>query len=251
MRKSVAIGRYIVKESLSNKILKGFILFALLILFGTLFLKEMTIFNGETVVKDTGLFLMEFFVFLVTVFSASSYLIRDHKEKSIYLVLTKPVSRTAYIIGNVIGNATLVFIYLMIMTVILEGALLYIGTGLTYNDMVAIFYIFGKLLILCSLGVLFAVISDSYVTANIFTFSIYIIGHFTSDIMVLLEKSANPVMKVLLQLLKFLLPRYNTLNYRDFLLDVKPNHFNLALYILSYTTIVTIIASIIFEKRKL
>ena len=117
MKKSLAIGKYIVKESLSNKILKGFIVFALIILFGTLFLKEMTIFNGETVVRDTGIFLMEFFIFLVTVFSASTYLIRDHKEKSIYLVLTKPVSSAEYIVGNVLGNIGLVMIYIFIMKI--------------------------------------------------------------------------------------------------------------------------------------
>ena len=251
MRKSFAIGKYIVKESLSNKILKGFIVFALIILFGTLLLKEMTIFNGETVVKDTGLFLMEFFIFLVTVFSASTYLIRDHKEKSIYLVLTKPVSRTEYIIGNVIGNAALVVVYIGIMSLILQGALLYIGSSLNYNDLISIAYIFGKLLILCSLGVLFAVVSDSYVTANIFTFSVYIIGHFTGDIIALVEKSGNPMLRGVLEILKLVLPRYNTLNYRDFLLDIKPNHMSLILYVLSYTVVVTVISSIIFEKRKL
>lgn len=251
MKKSIAIGKYIVKESLSNKILKGFIVFAIIILFGTLLLKEMTIFNGETVVKDTGLFLMEFFIFLVTVFSASTYLIRDHKEKSIYLVLTKPVSRTEYIIGNVLGNAALIIVYIGIMSIILEGALLYIGSSLNSDDFIAIIYIFGKLLILCSLGVFFAVISDSYVTANIFTFSVYIIGHFTGDILNLVEKSSNPLLKIILEILKLVLPRYNTLNYRDFLLDIKPNHISLFIYVLAYTSIVTVLSSIIFEKRKL
>ena len=80
MKKSFAIGKYIIKENLSNKILNGFIIFAIIILFGTLLLKEMTIFNGETVVKDTGIFLMEFFIFLVTVFSASTYLISQKLE---------------------------------------------------------------------------------------------------------------------------------------------------------------------------
>lgn len=251
MKKSIAIGKYIVKENLSNKILNGFIMFSIIILFGTLLLKELTIFNGETVVKDTGLFLMEFFVFLVTVFSASTYLIRDHKEKSIYLVLTKPVSRTEYIVGNVIGNAVLVAIYLFFMGIILEMALLYIKNGMTINDVVSILYIFGKLFMLCALGVFFAVISDSYVTANIFTFSAYVLGHFTSDILELVRKNTNPVLKWILECVNLFLPRYDSLNYRDFLLNIEVNHFKLSLYIISYTVIFTLIASIIFEKRKL
>lgn len=251
MKKSFAIGKYIVKENLSNKILNGFIIFALIILFGTLLLKEMTIFNGESVVRDTGIFLMEFFIFLVTVFSASTYLIRDHKEKSIYLVLTKPVSRTEYIVGNVLGNIGLIIIYILMMSVILESALILIGFSLMFNDLISIFYIFGKLMILCALGVFFAVISDSYVTANIFTFSAYVIGHFAGDILALLEKSGNPMLKAILSVLKIILPRYNTLNYRDFLLDIKPNHVSLIIYMFSYTLLVTVISSFIFEKRKI
>ena len=251
MKKILSIGKYIVKENLSNKILNGFIVFALIILFGSLLLKELAIFNGDTVVKDIGLFLMEFFVFLVTVFSASSYLIRDHKEKSIYLVLTKPVSRTQYIVGNLLGNIFLVIIYLVIMGVILEGALLYIGNGLKIYDLIAICYMFGKLLILSSIGVLFAVISDSYVTANIFTFSTYIIGHFTNDILSLVEKSNNSLMKIILKVFHFILPRYDSLNYRDFVVNVNINHLNSFVYIISYTTVITVIASMIFEKRKL
>lgn len=251
MKKSFAIGKYIVKENLSNKILNGFIIFAIVILFGTLLLKELTIFNGEKIVKDIGMFLMEFFIFLVTVFSASSYLIRDHKEKSIYLVLTKPVSRTSYIVGNVLGNIFLIIIYIFLMTIILGVALFFVKEGYTKEDFIAIFYIFEKLAMLVSLGVFFAVISDSYVTANIFTFSSYILGHFTGDILELVKVTSNEAIKVIMKLLTILLPRYSVLNYRDFIYNIEVNHLKISIYVFIYIVIVTLISSLIFEKRKL
>ncbi len=251
MKKSFAIGKYIVKENLSNKILNGFIIFAIVILFGTLLLKELTIFNGEKIVKDIGMFLMEFFIFLVTVFSASSYLIRDHKEKSIYLVLTKPVSRTSYIIGNVLGNIFLIIIYIFLMTIILGVALFFVKEGYTKEDFIAIFYIFEKLAMLVSLGVFFAVISDSYVTANIFTFSSYILGHFTSDILELVKVTSNEAIKIIMKLLTILLPRYSVLNYRDFIYRIEFSHLKISIYVIVYIVIVTLISSLIFEKRKL
>lgn len=251
MKKSFAIGKYIVKENLSNKILNGFIIFAIVILFGTLLLKELTIFNGEKIVKDIGMFLMEFFIFLVTVFSASSYLIRDHKEKSIYLVLTKPVSRTSYIIGNILGNIFLIIIYIFLMTIILGVALFFVKEGYTKEDFIAIFYIFEKLAMLVSLGVFFAVISDSYVTANIFTFSSYILGHFTSDILELVKVTSNEAIKIIMKLLTILLPRYSVLNYRDFIYNIEVSHLKISIYVIVYIVIVTLISSLIFEKRKL
>ena len=104
---------------------------------------------------------------------------------------------------------------------------------------------------LVSLGVFFAVISDSYVTANIFTFSSYILGHFTGDILELVKVTSNEAIKVIMKLLTILLPRYSVLNYRDFIYNIEVNHLKISIYVIIYILIVTLISSLIFEKRKL
>jgi ABC-type transport system involved in multi-copper enzyme maturation permease subunit len=240
-----------VKENLSNKILNGFLIFAIIILLGTLLLRELSVYRSDMVVKDTGIFLIEFFVFLVTVFSSSSYLIREHKEKSIYLILTKPVSRTEYIFGNLIGNIFMTVIYVGIMTVFLQVMLMAIGASLTGLELISILFIFIKLSILSALGIFFAVISDSYVTANIFTFSIYIVSHMTTELVFLAEKSDNIVLKGIFKAFYYILPRLSTLNLRDYILPIEVNYFNLFIYSGVYMIIVALITSIIFEKRKL
>lgn len=251
MRKSLSIGKYIVRENLSNKILNGFLIFAGIILLGTLMMRELTIYRSDMVVKDSGLFLIEFFVFLVTVFSSSTYLIREHKEKSIYLILTKPVSRTEYIFGNLLGNIFMTTIYIVIMTVFLQLILLYAGSTLLPGDLLSILFIFLKLSILASLGVFFAVISDSYVTANIFTFAVYVMGHFTTDLMLLAQRSESIFLKGIFNTFYYILPRYNILNLRDYLVKVEINYLAIMLYTLSYIIITTLITSFLFEKRKL
>lgn len=251
MLKSFSIGKYIVRENLSNKILNGFLVFAGIILLSTLLLKELSIYKSDMIIRDSGIFLIEFFVFLVSVLSSSSYLIREHKEKSIYLVLTKPVSRTEYILGNLIGNIFMLMIYISIMTVFLQGILLYTGFSLNSMDLMNILFIFLKLCILSSLGIFFAVISDSYVTANIFTFSVYVLGHFTTDLLILAEKSESIILKTIFNIFYYVLPRYYTLNLRDYLIPMDINYFNLFAYVFAYILIVSMISSLIFEKRKL
>ena len=251
MRKSFSIGRYILKENLSNKILNGFLFFAFLLIGATFLLRELTIYKGDMVIKDSGLFLIEFFVFLITVFNSSSYLIKDHKEKSIYLILTKPVSRTEYIFGNLIGNIFLLAVYIFSMTFVLELILLYIGNGLSLWDLNAVFFIFVKLTILASWGIFFAVISDSYVTANIFTFFVYITGHFAGDLVLIAKNSDNILMKLILNFFYYILPRYDVLNLRDYLQIIPLNYYKILLYSFSYIIIISILTSFLFEKRKL
>lgn len=251
MKKAFSIGKYIVKENLSNKILNGFIVFAGLLILGTMVLKDLSIYKSDMVVKDSGIFLIEFFIFLVTVLSSSTYIIRDHKEKSIYLVLTKPVSRTEYIYGNLIGNILLIGIYTIIMTFLLQGALLVTGASFNILDLVSILFIFIKISILASIGIFFAIISDSYVTANIFTFSIYIISHFTKDLVAISDKTSNFLVKGILNILYYILPRFSLLNLKDIIVPVEINYGLLLSYSLVYIFIITQITALIFEKRKL
>ncbi len=251
MRKAFSIGKYIVKENLSNKILNGFILFAGLLILGTMFLKDLSIYKSDMVVKDSGIFLIELFIFLVTVLSSSTYIIRDHKEKSIYLVLTKPVSRAEYIYGNLIGNILLIGIYTIIMTVLLQGALIFIESTFNTMDFISLIFIFIKISMLASIGILFAIISDSYVTANIFTFSVYIISHFTNDLLVIGEKSSNLLLKVILKVLYYILPRFNLINIKDIIVPVEIDYILLISYSIIYILIITQITALIFEKRKL
>lgn len=251
MRKSYSIGKYIFRENLSNKIINGFLFFSVLIILSTFLLKELTIYKSSSIIKDSGIVLIEFFVFLITVFNSSSYLIKDHKEKSIYLILTKPVSRTEYIFGNLLGNLFLLVFYIISMTIVLELVLLYIGDGFVLWDFIGIFFIFFKLIILSALGIFFAVVSDSYVTANIFTFFVYITGHFTGDLLLIVEKSDNFLAKVFLNIFYYILPRYDALNLRDYLKVPDIEYMRLFIYIFSYTMIISIITSFLFEKRKL
>lgn len=251
MKKAFSIGKYIVKENLSNKILNGFIVFAGLLILGTMVLKDLSIYKSDMVVKDSGIFLIEFFIFLVTVLSSSTYIIRDHKEKSIYLVLTKPVSRTEYIYGNLIGNILLIGIYTIIMTILLQGALLVTGTSFNLMDIISLIFIFIKISILASIGIFFAIIADSYVTANIFTFSIYIISHFTKDLVAIADKTSNFLVKGILNILYYILPRFSLLNLKDIIVPVEINYVLLLSYSLVYIFIITQITALIFEKRKL
>lgn len=251
MKKSLSIGKYIVVENLSNKILNGFLIFSGVILLAVLALKQLTIYRSDMVLRDIGIFLIEFFIFLMTVFTSSTYLIRDHKEKSIYLILTKPVSRSEYILGNILGNIFLLIIYIFSMTLFLQIIMFISGISLCAWDIISIFFIFLKLSILASLGVFFAVISDSYITANIFTFSVYVIGHFTKDLLLISKESTSWVVKIIFQIFYYIFPRYYSLNARDFLIPVDLNYLSILTYVFFYIIIIFILTSFLFEKRKL
>lgn len=251
MLKSLSVAKFIYKENLSNKVFNGILFFASILILGTLALKELALYDGAYVVRNTGLFFIEFFVFLIAAFISSSYIIRDHKEKSIYLILTKPISRDQYIIGVIVGHILIIISYVMIMGIFLIGLLIFIKSPIDIDILISYLFIILKISILVSFGVFFSTISDSFVTASVFTFSFYGISHIAYELQLMADKMKDGITKYFIKMLHYILPRFYMLNYRDIIGQVKYDYITSIIYSICYLTIVSILAILCFKKRKL
>jgi len=247
MNKVLTVAKYTLKENISNKIFNGVLFFGGIVLLATQMLNEIALYEGERVVRDTGLFLIEIFVMLVTVYISSTQVLKAQKEKSIYLILTKSVSKEGYIAGSVLG-----MIYTVGVNVAAMGVLLMIvmgGGDLSY--LTALLYVFYKLSIVGGIGVFFSVVSESFVTSIIFTISTYFMGHSLLDLKAIGEKMDGTIYSYIIDLLYLVLPKYHLLNYRDYLGGVQVDYAVTSIYVAAYLVVVTSLASIIFARKRL
>lgn len=251
MKQVWSIAKYTLKENISNRIFNGFIFFAIFIMFMTVALKEIALYEDIRVIRDTGLFLIEFFMLLITVYTSSTQFLKEKKEKSIYLVLTKPVSRGMYVTGRVLGITLTVFLNIAIMGLILMLVLLSQKAKIDSGYFLSLLFMFYKISILASIGVLFSVVSDSYVTSNIFTFSIYVISHATYELKLLIDRLETPAYKIFAEILYRIMPNFRILNYKDFLKNTDVNVWQISLYSLGYFMLIVAITSILFSKKRL
>lgn len=251
MKQVLSIAKYTLKENISNRIFNGFILFAVFIMFMTVALKEIALYEDIRVIRDTGLFLIEFFMLMITVYSSSTQFLKEKKEKSIYLVLTKPVSRGMYITGRVLGITLTVFVNIFMMGIILMLVLLSQKASIDSGYFLSLLFMFYKIAILAAIGVLFSVVSDSYVTSNIFTFSVYVLSHATYELKLLINRLETPAYKIFAEILYQVMPNFRVLNYKDFLKATDINIWYLTGYSAAYFTIIVAVTAIIFYKKKL
>lgn len=251
MKQVWSIAKYTLKENISNRIFNGFIFFGLFIMFLTVALKEIALYEDIRVIRDTGLFLIEFFMLLITVYTSSTQFLKEKKEKSIYLVLTKPVSRGMYVTGRVLGIMVTVFVNIAMMGLVLMLVLISQKAQIDNGYFLSLLLMFYKISILASIGVLFSVVSDSYVTSNIFTFSIYVIAHATYELKLLINMLETPAYKIFAEVLYRVMPNFRVLNYKDFLKNTDINLWQISAYSLGYFMIVLTITGLIFYKKKL
>ena len=251
MKQLFSIAKFTVKENISNKIFNGFVFFGILVIFTTVVLKEISLYESIKVITDTGLFLIEFLILLMAVYLSSTMIIKHKNEKSIYLVLTKPVSRGMYVTGIMLGIIATVMVNIAVMALILFGIIVWQkGTGgIPY--FYSVLFIFYKLSIISAIGVLFSIVADSIVTANIFTFSVCIAAHGINEIKMLADKMDNIFYKGILETVYYILPNMRTLNYRDYLKQVEPDMIKITLYVAGYILIVSALSNLIFSKKKI
>lgn len=247
MNKVLTVAKYTLKENISNKIFNGILFFGGIVLLGTQLLNEIALYEGDRVVRDTGLFFIEIFVMLVTVYVSATQVLKAQKEKSIYLVLTKAVSKEGYIAGSVLG-----MIYTVLFNVLAMGLLLFIVMGKVDTEyLISLLYIFYKLSIVAGIGVLFSVISESFVTAIIFTISTYFMGHSLLELKAIGEKVSGTIYAYVIDLLYLMLPKFHLLNYRDYLNGMKIDYITTSVYVLAYLMVVTSISSFVFARKRL
>lgn len=251
MNKIFTIAKYTLKENISNKVFNGVIMFGGLLIFFTMLLDKIALYEGAKVIRDSGLFLIEFFVLLIAVYTSSTYIIRDQKEKSIYLVLTKAVSKSMYLTGTALGLMLAVLFNVIIMGSLLGGVLFFKGAVLDMDFFNSLLFIAYKLFILVGIGVFFSVISESYISSIIFTISTYATGHAVAELKIIAGQLAGTAYAYILDFLYLVLPKFHLLNYKDHLKDIQADSFQMFLYTLSYTVCVMFLANIIFSKKRL
>jgi len=251
MKKSLIIGKYTFIENLSNKIFSGVFIFGFIMIASTYLLSDLSLYEGEEVVKNSSLFLLEFFIALIVTYVSATHIIKSQKEKSIYLILTKPVEKVDYIIGVLIGILYIIFFNVVIMGVVIYGMFLIKNWNLDIHFLKSLVFIIMKLSIVASLGLLFSVISDSFITAILFTFSTYIMGHSVLEFKEIAETMSGTLAEKILKVFYYILPRFNILNYRDYLKGMDISIGISSLYTLTYIVCIVGIASFIFSRKKL
>jgi ABC-type transport system involved in multi-copper enzyme maturation permease subunit len=119
MRQFLAIALSTFREAVRNKILYSILVFAIALIALALGIGAASLSQNERILKDVGLFAMHFFSNIIAVFMGVTMVFQELQRKTIYNVLSKPVSRFTYFFGKYTGMAAVLAVQLVVMTVAL------------------------------------------------------------------------------------------------------------------------------------
>src|SRR5665811_1463942 len=103
MNQFVAIAVNTFKETIRDRVLAVIIVFALLMIVAGLWLGSISLCQQGRMMKDFGLVAVTGFGLVVAVFVAAGLVHKEVEKRTVFVLFSKPVSRTAFIAGKFIG----------------------------------------------------------------------------------------------------------------------------------------------------
>ncbi|MDA3793529.1 MAG: ABC transporter permease subunit, partial [Elusimicrobia bacterium] len=208
------------------------------------------------VILDLGTAAIEMFAFLSATFIAVRMIIREMEEKTVYLILSRPVSRATYLLGRFFGIISVIASYIIIMALSLTLMLLLKGWAWDSYILLISFTVLLKIVIITSCSILLSLISTSSASAFVSIFFLWALGHFSGELKYLnqLLKESGIALTSLLKFLYYVIPNFSFLNYKDtfHISDAGLNaYFYPAGYAIFYSAVIITLSIILFKKKEL
>jgi Cu-processing system permease protein len=205
----------------------------------------------DRVLTDVGLGLMSMMLAGLSIFLGASALPDDLDRRSMFLVITRPLSRTQYLLGRVGGNLITLGVLLLAMTLLFLGELYLSGAAFRQAIWASLGGLAVELIVLTAFAFLFTSFSSKAIAAMC-TIGIYFVGHLSADLY-RSAQTASPGLRAIATAVYYVLPNLERLNWRNHAAhDVAvpwPDFTAGAASGLAFAVICLVLATAIFERR--
>jgi Cu-processing system permease protein len=256
------------KEGIRNRAIYGISIFALLLLGANLLISNMIMQEVGKVAVDMALSTVSFAGLLLVLFVGINLMAKDLDKKTIYMVLSRPISRPQYILGKFLGMVILLLVTLMFLSifaiasiqVVKISAPAYFARFSWPMVLLSVSFITLSLILLTSLTFLFSSFTSSSFITLVLTVISYIIGQSLNDVKSLIENSQVVGIKVssltvkMVQFAYYVFPNLSLFDIKTQAahnLPISGAYFFWTIsYGLIYTCLSITLAALIFRKKE-
>ncbi len=183
------------KEGIRNRAIYGITLFALLLFGATALVATMIPREVGKVSIDMALSTISFAGLLIVLFVGINLMAKDLDKRTIYTVLSRPISRSQYIIGKFFGMVLLIVVTMSILSLLATVAIImlkaihadYFTRFSAQLIFLAVCLTVLMLIMLSAISFLFASFTSSSFITMVLTIITYIIGQSLSGVKALIE----------------------------------------------------------------
>jgi ABC-type transport system involved in multi-copper enzyme maturation permease subunit len=256
MNRVITIALHNFKESVRERVLYNLIVFALLLIGAAILFGKISVGVQQIILVNLGLTSISVFGLFMAIFIGIGLVSKEIERRTIYSILSKPVHRSEFIVGKYLGLLITLAVNTAIMTVGFYLAFYYEKRSFEWSDLLpleAVYLILLQFTVVVGVALLFSCVSTPILSAT-FTFCLYVIGNFLSDIRWFGQETQNSVVEALTTAVYYLLPNFSNFNVITSAAHGEkiPGYLLVSnsLYALLYVAILLSAAILIFEERE-
>ena len=246
------IARNTLREAVRNKVLYTLLFFAILIISIGVVLSALSYVESERILQDIGFAAIRLFSVAIAIFVGVSLIHREVERRTVYTILSKPLSRAEFLLGKYLGLVVTIWMQMAIMVVAFAIVSLATGAPLNAGHAVAFLLTAVELALIVAVATFFSAFTTPLL-ASFFSVGIWAVGHLTRDLRDIGLSSDSESIRQVTAIFHRVMPDLDSFNF-----SIEATH-GLAfaasdvwlplLYGMGYVAIVLISAVAIFERR--
>jgi ABC-type transport system involved in multi-copper enzyme maturation permease subunit len=255
------------KEGIKNRAIFGIFIMALLMLSAVVTLTGLFMRDIVKVAADLSLATISFSGLLMTLFIGANLLAKDIDKRTIYMVISRPVSRSQYTIGKFFGLFLLVLAAVAFLGLLSALPVYFAGQGDPNPQSifkwsvyaVAILFIALKLVLLASIIIFFSSITSTSFITLVLTIATYLIGSTNEIVKGILDAKMEGVhisapLAVVIKFVYYVFPNLSAFDFKIQAAHGLPVPLGYLFWIFSYWLLYTSImiagAALIMRRRE-
>ncbi len=182
MRGAVAaIAANTVRDAVRNRVLYILVFFALVMIGTSVGLATLSYVERGRILQDVGFGAIRFFGAAIAIFMGAGLVHREIERRTIFTILSKPVTRSQFLLGKYLGLVVTLWLQLAIMVLAFVGVSFAAGAALGAGHAVALLLVALELAVVVAFATLFSSFATPFLAAC-YSAGLYLVGHLTRDL---------------------------------------------------------------------
>lgn len=200
------------REAIRNRVTVVIGVFALVMIALTSVVMDLTVLSLDRVVTDFGLGVMSLLMISLAIFMSVGMLNRELERRTVFLVVSRPISRSLFIVARYLGIMVTLSLVLVAMSAMYATQLYIFDVPVASGVPAAIGGLWCQLLLLSAMGVFFSSMSGQ-ITSAICVVGLYLVGQWTADLHVIAIK-LSPVVAAVARTGYYVLPNFARMDFK-------------------------------------
>jgi ABC-type transport system involved in multi-copper enzyme maturation permease subunit len=254
MKTILTVTKFTFIEVYRSKIMMSLLFIAIGLIVVTYVASEFAFGAPAKVALDVGLGMLSLSNLAMALFVGATLLSKEIEQRTLYMILSRPLSRASFLIGKTLGLSAILIINSFFLALMTVAVYLVLGGHFEALILWASFFSLLEALLVLLFAVFFSLITNTTMSV-IYTIIVYIVGQALNETTSILFAKNSAIISSILKASTIIIPHFYQLNLKDYVLYRQDLSLHYLLgtvgYTFSYITFMYFMISYVFNRKNL